>query len=348
MPVQLDSALLDDVQVYHNEDLNTFLSRITNRILDTGEGVTREEAARIASIKLEDAMQLFHYAGKLRKHFRSDVISMCSIVNAKSGNCSEDCGFCAQSAHFKTQAPTYEMMSPEEVVAVAKQAKADGAESFGIVISGYGIKKEKEKLAVGEMVKAIKREVDIEVHGSFGILEQDVVDYLVECGVTQINHNLETSERMYPEICTTHTFENRIDTLKNIRNSGIKLCSGGIFGMGETPADRIDMAFTLRELDVETAPLNFLHRIDGTPLKNAETLEPMECLMIISLYRFILPKVELKVCGGRETNLRDLQSMIFFAGADSMMVGNYLTTAGREPEADWQMMKDLGLKWTTQ
>lgn len=330
------------------ENLNTFLSSITNRILDDGIGVTRDEAESIAFISKDDAMQLFHYAGKLRKHFRSDCISLCSIVNAKSGNCSEDCGFCAQSAHFKTAAPTYELMSPEEVVKAAKQAQADGAESFGIVISGYGIKKEKEKLAVGEMVKAIKREVDIEVHGSFGILEQDVVDYLVECGVTQINHNLETSERMYPQICTTHTFENRINTLKNIRNSGIKLCSGGIFGMGETTADRIDMAFTLRELDVETVPMNFLHRIDGTPLKSTVPLDPMECLLIISLYRFILPKVELKICGGRETNLRDLQSMIFFAGADSMMVGNYLTTAGREPEADWQMMKDLGMSWTTQ
>lgn len=344
-----ENAVLDmPVHAEFASDLNTFLSTITSRILDDGIGVSREEAERIAMISKDDAMQLFHYAGKLRKHFRSDCISMCSIVNAKSGNCSEDCGFCAQSAHFKTAAPTYEMMSPEEVVKVAKQAKADGAESFGIVISGYGIKKEKEKLAVGEMVKAIKREVDIEVHGSFGILEQDVVDYLVECGVTQINHNLETSERMYPQICTTHTFENRINTLKNIRNSGIKLCSGGIFGMGETTADRIDMAFTLRELDVETVPMNFLHRIDGTPLKNTVPLDPMECLLIISLYRFILPKVELKICGGRETNLRDLQSMIFFAGADSMMVGNYLTTAGREPEADWQMMKDLGLSWTTQ
>lgn len=338
MPVRTDSA----------DDLNSFLSTITNRILEDGVGVTREEAARIAAIPIEDAMQLFHYAGKIRKQFRSDVISMCSIVNAKSGNCSEDCVFCSQSAHFKTQAPTYELMSPEEVVAVAKQAKADGAESFGIVISGYGIKKEKEKLAVGEMVKAIKREVDIEVHGSFGILDQDVVDYMVECGVSQINHNLETSQRMYPEMCTTHSFQDRIDTLKHVRNSGIKLCSGGIFGMGETKEDRVDMAFSLRELDVETVPMNFLHRIDGTPMKSTNPLEPMECLMIISLYRFILPKVELKVCGGRETNLRDLQSMIFFAGADSMMVGNYLTTAGREPEADRQMMKDLGLKWTTQ
>ncbi len=329
-------------------NLNEFLNTVTNRILEDEIGVTRYEAAVIASIPQSDAMQMFHYAGKIRKHFRSDTISMCSIVNAKSGNCSEDCTFCAQSAHFKTQAPTYDFMAPEEVVKVAKQAKADGAESFGIVISGYGVKKEKEMLAVGEMVKAIKREVDIEVHGSFGILDQEVVDYFRECGVTQINHNLETSSRKYPEICTTHTFADRVQTLKNIRNSGIKLCSGGIFGMGETVDDRIDMAFTLRELEVETVPLNFLHRIDGTPLQNIVPLEPMECLMIIALYRFILPKVELKICGGRETNLRDLQSMIFFAGADSMMVGNYLTTAGREPEADWQMMKDLGLNWTTQ
>jgi len=329
-------------------DLPAFLNELTHRIINDEYRVSFVEAYRIAHTPTDDTLLLFHHAQKIRKHFRGDTISLCSIVNAKSGACSEDCTFCAQSARYRTQSPVYKLMKPEDAVKAARQAKVDGAESFGIVISGYGIQDKNELKAVGEIVKAIRREVDIEVHGSFGILSMEVVEYLRDCGVTQINHNLETSDRYYPEICTTHTFEERLQTLRNIRESGIELCSGGIFGMGEKVEDRIDMAFILRDLEVETVPLNFLHRIDGTPLENIVPLSPIECLMIIALYRFILPKQELKICGGRESNLRDFQSMIFFAGADSMMIGNYLTTAGREPELDWQMMRDLDLKWTTQ
>lgn len=327
------------------EDLQTFLSRIAEGILRNQHRITREEALRIAHVPADGAMLLFHHANRIRKHFRGNTVGLCSIINAKSGACSEDCAFCSQSAHFKTAAPVYKLMDPQTVVDAARQAKADGAESFGIVISGYGIRDDRELRAIGEIVDAIRREVDIEVHGSFGILDREAVDYLREKGVTQINHNLETSNRHYPEICTTHTYGERLETLRHIRESGIKLCSGGIFGMGETAEDRVDMAFLLRDLEAETVPMNFLHRIDGTPLETMEPLEPLECLKIISLYRFILPEAEIKVCGGRETNLRDLQGMMFHAGADSMMIGNYLTTAGREPERDWQMMRDLGLRW---
>ncbi|MGI6457474.1 MAG: biotin synthase BioB [bacterium] len=322
-----------------------FLDRLTRQILDERYLITREEACRIAEIPESDALLLFHHAHKIRQHFRSDTIGLCSIVNAKSGACSEDCSFCAQSKFFKTASPAYGLMKYEDVLQYARQAEQDGAEHIGIVISGYGIESDEELRAIGEICKRLKQEVSIEVHASVGIISREYVQYLKDCGVTMINHNLETSERFYPEVCTTHTWQERMETLKHVQECGMKMCTGGIFGMGETIEDRLDLAFTLRELNPDTVPLNFLHAIDGTPLENTEPLPPVQILMIIALFRFILPTAEIKICGGREKNLRDLQSMIFFAGADSMMIGNYLTTAGRNPELDWQMLKDLGLNW---
>lgn len=326
--------------------LPVFLDDLARRVLDEGHAVTRGEAARLAAIEKRDAMLLFHYAKRLRERFRGDTVSLCSIVNAKSGACPEDCSFCAQSAHFKTAAPVYSLMTPEEVLETARLAERDGAESFGVVISGRGIKNGKELEDIGEIVKTLKREVNLDIHASVGICTREQLQYLRACGVTMINHNLETSERFYPSICTTHTFQDRVETLRTARACGLNLCVGGIFGMGETWDDRVDLAFTLRELDVDTVPLNFLHRIHGTPLEARESLAPFTILSIIALFRFVLPRKEIKICGGRESNLRDLQSLIFLAGADSMMIGGYLTTAGREPGLDWKMMDDLELTWT--
>lgn len=325
-----------------------FLETLVNRIIDDAYRIDRDEARRIADIPSHDSMMLFHFAQRLRKHFRGDKVGLCAIVNAKSGACSEDCGFCAQSAHFKTESPVYALMEPDEVVERAKVAKRDGARAFGIVISGLGIKRDKEREQIGAIVRRVREEVDIEVHGSFGVLDRETIQYLRECGVSMIHHNLETSERHFSNICTTHTYQDRLETIRAVKDCGMPSCAGGIFGMGEAWQDRIDMAFELRGLDVDVVPLNFLHAIDGTPLENIGELEPMECLRIVALYRFIMPEKEIKVCGGRESQLRDLQSMIFFAGADSMMIGNYLTTAGRETELDYQLMRDLGLQWQDQ
>jgi biotin synthase len=267
-------------------------------------------------------------------------------VNAKSGACSEDCGFCSQSVHFKTKAPAYALIEPSEVVKAARQALEDGAQAFSVVISGKGIKNDQELNAIGEIVKTVRREVGIDVHASVGIVTKEQIEYLKACGVTMLHHNLETSERYFPSICTTHSYRERIQTIQTARECGMRLCAGGIFGLGEDLRDRIDMAFELRKLGVSVIPMNFLCAIEGTPLAGQSPLPPMEILSIISLYRFILPDKEIKICGGRDANLRDLQSMIFLAGADSMMIGNYLTTAGREPERDWQMMRDLHLQWS--
>lgn len=326
--------------------LPAFLEELTSLILLKHHAVTRSEAERIGTIDRDDALLLFHYSSKLRKHFRGDKVELCSIVNAKSGACPEDCAFCAQSAHFKTASPQYDFMKTDAIVKVARQAKADGATAFGIVISGRGIESDDELKHIGEAVKAVKRETSLDVHASVGILDADEITYLRDCGVTTIHHNLETSERHFPSICTTHGYEDRLKTVRLLKSCGMKLCAGGIFGLGETLTDRIDMAFALRDLDADTIPMNFLHPVDGTPLEGSPSILPMTALITIAMYRFILPSKEIKICGGRETNLRDLQCMIFFAGADSMMIGNYLTTAGREPELDWQMMRDLELTWS--
>jgi biotin synthase len=180
---------------------------------------------------------------------------------------------------------------------------------------------------------------------TLGALTPETAKYLHDCGIRRINHNIETSQRHYGNIVTTHPFSERINTLKIAKEAGLSLCSGGIFGMGEDWQDRLDMMFTLREIGVDVMPINFLNAIHGTPLENQPKLSPMECLKIISICRFVLPDKELKVAGGREVCLRDLQSWIFFAGADSTMIGNYLTTYGRKPEQDHQMVMDLGLMW---
>lgn len=325
--------------------LTVFLEEITRKIIEENYLLAREEAERIGNIDVSDALLLFYYANRIRTHFRGDRVGLCSIVNAKSGACSEDCAFCAQSARFKTAAPVYSLIDPQEAVKVARQAFADGARSFGVVISGKGIKTDKELKGIGEMVKTIRREVDIDVHASVGIVSREQIEYLRECGVTVLHHNLETSERYFPSICSTHTYQERVETIRLARECGLKQCSGGIFGMGETLEDRIDMAFALRDLGVNVVPMNFLTAIEGTPLAKQTPLTPIEILMIVALYRFILPEKELKLCGGRETNLRDMQGMIFFAGADSMMIGHYLTTAGRDPALDWQLMRDMNLRW---
>ncbi len=216
-----------------SSELSAFLSKLTDRIIQTNTGATKEEALRIADVPDDDILLLFHYAGKLKQRFRGDKVSLCSIVNAKSGVCPEDCSFCAQSAHYNTGAAVYPMLETSQIVEAAKNAKKDGAHSFGIVTSGQGIQDKDELREIGELVKAIRLEVDIDVHGSLGLLTKEQLVYLKDCGITEINHNLETSERFFPQICTTHSFQDRVETLRNIQASGMKVCAGGIFGMGK-------------------------------------------------------------------------------------------------------------------
>lgn len=296
---------------------------------------------------LEDKVDLFDLlcmANKIREGSKGNRIKLCSIVNAKSGICSEDCKFCAQSSHYKTGVKRYPLLSEEEIFKVAKNARKNKASCFGIVTSGKGINNKKDILNICKAVKNIKKNISgLKCSVSLGIVEKDFLFELKKTGIDLFHHNLETSRDYFPRICSTHTYQERLKTIENAKRIGLKLCSGGIFGLGESRKNRLELAFCLRDLDVDSVPLNFLHPIKGTPLEDAKQMTPQEILRTIAIFRIILPDKDIRICGGRSVNLRSLQPMIFFAGANGMMIGNYLTQAGQDPAVDLEMIEDLGL-----
>lgn len=291
----------------------------------------------------KDPDDLLYWANKIRQKYFGNRIKVCSIVPGRIGGCDQDCAFCAQSARYTTHVGKAKILSDEEILEAAAQAKANGVPHLGIVYSGKAVS-DAELTRVEGLVKRIKRTFGISVCAGLGILSADKMKRLAASGVARYNHNLETSRNHYGKIVSTHCYDDRVKTVEAAKAAGLGLCTGGIFGIGENDSDRIDMALELLRLDVDMVPMNFLHPIPGTPLGTTAPLEPKEILRIVGLYRFILPKTHLKVAGGRLVNLRDLQSWVFYAGATSIMSGNYLTTAGRAVKEDLQMLKDLGLE----
>ncbi len=310
-----------------------------------GRLLSREQAASLIAVTGDDVYDLFYWANKIRIQFKGRNIRFCAIVAAKVGGCSEDCKFCAQSSHYQTAIEGQSKLTDQQVLDSAMHAGAVGADSFGIVNSGRGPTRGELENWLGPMLQKIAKEGKTRACATLGALTPETARFLFDNGVRRVNHNLESSEKFYPQIVSTHPYSERLNTLRVAKEAGLSLCSGGIFGMGEVWSDRLDMIFTLRDIGVDVMPLNFLNAIPGTPLASQPKLPPMECLKIISICRFIYPGVELKVAGGREVCLRDMQSWMFFAGADSTMIGNYLTTYGRKPEMDHQMVRDLGLEW---
>lgn len=302
--------------------------------------VTKEKAKQILA---QDLYDLLYKAHKVRKGNFGRRVHFCSIVNAKSGKCSEDCKFCSQSAHHNTSIPVYKLKSAEEILSGAKSAQQNGAQRFGIVTSGVGIKDEAEWKKIYKTVKLLRKETNLEIDASLGCLDKEHALLLKEAGLNKYHHNLETSPEFFPKICTTHSYEERLNTLRVVKEAGLQLCSGGLFGLGESWEDRIDFAFLLRDLDPDTIPLNFLDPIPETPLANIKPLPAQDILRIVAFFRIIFPEKDISVCGGREKNLRDLQSWIFYAGATGAMLGNYLTTSGRSVTEDIQLVQDLGL-----
>lgn len=284
-----------------------------------------------------DIYDLLYIANRIRQRNVGDKIKFCSIVNAKSGMCSEDCKFCAQSSHYNTEIPEYDLKDPHEILSIAKKSSAS---RFCIVTSGRRIDNWEK---IYDTIRLLKKETTLMVEASLGCIDLEHARLLKEAGLTRYNHNLETSPRFFPNICTTHVFNDRLNTAKVIKEVGLELCSGGIFGMGEDWDDRIELAFILKELSPDSIPLNFLRPIKGTPLGDIKPLNPLDILRIIAIYRICLPASDIFICGGREYNLRGLQSWMFYAGANATMLGNYLTTTGRPPEEDLQMIEDLGL-----
>jgi len=305
-----------------------------------GSSLSREDALSLAEITGPDIFDLFASANKIRQHFKGNIIGLCSIANAKSGACPEDCSFCAQSSGSKAEIEVYPLLSKEIVIQKAMEVKDSAIKRFSIVTSGRKVSR-KNLAEIAEMISEISK-LGILPCASLGLLNAEELLMLKSAGLDRYHHNLETSRGFFPRICSTHTFSDKIRTIEAGKSVGLSVCSGGIFGMGETWQDRIDMAFSLKELDIDSVPINFLIPVKGTALAHRKHLHPFDALKIVSLYRFILPRKEIRICGGRIQILGEFNSMLFLAGADGMISGNYLTTQGRNPEDDLRLIQTYG------
>ncbi|MHC4442275.1 MAG: biotin synthase BioB [Planctomycetota bacterium] len=318
------------------------IKSIENQALE-GTPLSREQAEYLVNLDNEYLLDLFKMATRVREKLFGNKVRCCSIVAATVGGCNQDCAFCSQSARY--QIPTVVRRSElpkDKLLQAAQDAAANGAESIGLVTSGHS-PTDKQIEHWGECIARIRNNGAIRVCASMGIVNRAQAKRLAELGTQRYNLNLQTSRSFYPNIVSTHCYDDRLQAICYLQDAGISICCGALFGMGENWSDRIDLAVELRKLDVDVVPINFLIPIDGTPLADNEPLQPIECLKIIAVYRLMLPRQQIKIAGGREFNLRDLQSWIFAAGADSFLIGNYLTTCGRNPEDDRKMVNDLGL-----
>jgi len=323
----------------------TRIAQLGREIL-SGRTLTPEEGSWLFCLESSaDIYELLGWANRIREHFKGNRIHLCSIINAKAGGCPEDCKFCAQSALYQTSSPRYGFVDPEPVVGAVREAAKNRVTALGIVAAWQGLTQGPMLDEVCDRIRQLAGMGAVRADASLGMIKsQRVAERLKEAGLECYGHNLESSRRFFPNHCTSHTYEDRLETLRHVKNAGLRICSGGIIGMGETRQDRCDLAFALREVGASVIPVNFLNPIAGTPFAHVAPLTPLEILQTIACFRFILPQQEIMVAGGRTTNLRDLQCMIFMAGASALMVGNYLTTLNQPVEKDLQMLKDLELE----
>ncbi len=309
----------------------------------TGEELTREEAIAVLEWPDEDILTLLSAAYKVRRAYFGKKVRLNFLVNIQSGLCAEDCGYCSQSRISDVPVEKYKLMTPEEVESAAEKAVANKAARLCMVASMRG-PSDKDVGAVAEAIRRVRnRFPQLELCACLGLLKEGQASTLNDAGVTAYNHNLNTSERHYGEICSTHGFSDRLDTVRKVREAGISSCSGALFGMGETREDVIDVAFRLRELAVDSIPVNFLIPFKGTPLGHHEELTPNYCLKILALFRFVNPAAEIRIAGGRELHLRSLQPLGLYA-ANSIFVGDYLTSEGQAASLDIEMVRDLGFE----
>lgn len=314
---------------------------LARRILD-GHQVSREEALAILACPDDQLLDLLSAAFVIRRRWFGRQVQLYFLMNAKSGLCPEDCAYCSQSKVSEAEIPRYSLLNEEKLLDGARLAAQNQARTFCIVISGRG-PTQRELDTVCRIVPKIKAQYPVNICACLGLLDHEQAQRLKAAGVDRVNHNLNTSERFYADICETHTFQDRLNTLRAVRSAGLELCSGGIIGMGEEPADVVDLALTLRELKCESIPVNFLNPIDGTPLAGTWRLNPRYCLKVLAMFRFANPSSEIRIAGGRELHLGTLQPLGLFA-ANSLFVGDYLTTKGQPPEEDLRMIEQLGLE----
>lgn len=309
-----------------------------------GQAIDRQQALEILQTPDGEILNLLAGAYRIRREYFGNTVQLYFLMNAKSGLCPEDCHYCSQSKVSEAEIPRYNILNREKLLDGARVAAERQSKTYCLVISARG-PNEREMKAVETIVPEIKQKYGLNICACLGLLTPEQAERLKAAGVDKVNHNLNTSDSFYSKICSTHTYADRVATLQAVRNAGMQLCSGGIIGMGEAPTDIVDMAFSLRELSVESIPLNFLNPIDGTPLANEGKLTPLGCLKALAMFRFVNPKSELRIAGGREIHLRSLQPLGLYA-ANSIFVGDYLTTKGQAPEEDYRMVEDLGFRIT--
>jgi biotin synthase len=315
---------------------------LKRRVLEGGEVSFDEALGLMQLVAPEDLKLLLEAAREITHHFNSSRPGLCSLLNAKSYLCGEDCGFCAQSVRFDTHADRYLLMAPEKVVEAAKRAQAHGAENFCIVTSGAAPNDEEfEKIIL--ILKRLAAESRLNLDASLGFITEEQARRLKEVGLRRFNHNLQSSREFYPQIVSTHTYDTRLRTIKALLEGGLELCSGGILGMGESAEDRVKLAFELKPYAPHCIPINVLNPRPGTPLENQPRPDPKEILKTIAVFRFIHPEANIKLAGGREVNLTpEEQEQALKGGANGLIIGGYLTTSGNPVQEDFKMLKRAG------
>ncbi len=328
---------------------NTTVDDAVRRVLD-GEQLDRRDGLALIAQPVDE---LAAGADVVRSRLGDGTVDACSIVNAKAGNCAEDCGFCAQSVHFDTGIDNYGFLGPEKILEAAKRAERDGSQRFGIVLAEKGVSKEQrpeEWEEVLEAIRLVRDETDVEVDASLGILTEEEAAILAEEGLNHYNHNIETSPRYFPEIVQSHGFEDRVETLQIAKEAGMDLCAGVILGMGESPTDRVDAAMALQDIGVSSLPVNILNPVEGTPLaeRGLPDITTEAVIKTIAVYRLLHPEARVRLTGGREVNLdTDGQVAALEAGADGILTGDYLTTSGQSPADDIEIVEQAGLEPNT-
>ena len=314
------------------------ISEIKDNVIH-GQKLTKEQALELYGQPLES---LCVAANEIRRHFCADLFDICTIINGKSGSCSENCKFCAQSSHNHTCAAQYPLLSSDEIVAHAKLNHEQGVLRYSIVTSGKRLS-DAEIIKACQAIRQIRSDVGISVCASFGLQNEAQYRLLKEAGVTRVHNNLETSQRFFPQICTTHTYEDKITAIRAAQAAGLTVCSGGIMGLGETPEDRIDMAFALRDLGIKSVPVNMLNPIPGTPFAHNTMLTAEDMRRIVAVYRFVLPDASIRLAGGRGL-LEDKGEVCFLSGANAAISGDMLTTSGITVKTDMALLDKLGYK----
>jgi biotin synthase len=308
----------------------------------SGQEISREDAHAVLAVPDEELLDLVSACYRVRRHFHGKRVKLNMLINAKSGLCAEDCGYCSQSIMADSGVDRYALQSKETLLEGARQALAVNAHTYCIVISGRR-PTARELDHVVESVREIKERYPLRICCCLGLLNDAEAQRLKDAGVERINHNLNSSEDYYKDICTTHTYQDRVETVEAVKRAGVSSCSGGILGMGESDAQIVELAYSLRAMDVDSIPLNFLIPIAGTPLGGTEYLTPQKCLAILCLFRLVNPSKEIRIAGGREYHLRSFQPLGLYV-ADSIFIGDYLTTRGELPERDMQMLEDAGFE----